>query len=678
MLVISLDEYGQFEGNAAKRGVVGGVVFKCYGLREKNDERERIVDYLKKACQSCGASFPKDLHPCFESGKKIPQNSVALTRVKEYIRNTFAQFLAEAEPNGRYYLYSVVSEPEGVSMFEGEDAGNLLKDSYAGNRYLHMTQMAIRNLVINNLKLQDRVYSLDLATRVLNETATTAEQKAQARKLGLMKVREQNGDFSESYHLTDANSYISTLSAAIMEDEREDVEFTLSVQSIRYELNEGGNQFQAFMYLADIVCDLISASLKVQEGGTAQRLLNKLNEFTTHRDNMVWCYHDVDFKLRRAINYMLEGCWFPCLQLIHSIQSENSDQAKFYREHWIGILMEKLRQRKDHACITDAARQLALYMRKPNAPAEECQYIAEQLQELAKGEDEKHYGLCHYLLNSCLMTLCNHRGDDVQAECHYRMCEQYAANVPLDEYLELRNAYSVTLLDRQHYQKALENTKKTVELEVLADALKEQAFGMKGGISISHGRSLSQLGQCRAFLGQYEQAQACFLQALDAFQSSPVDMQITRSYLLHSYIESGEKTAYAKLAAVYFGSSNTKKQIEGVFRMEDTTFAFALLVYLKGWYRLYPNGFPTRITETLLTGIAEKGKGRMGHPWELIWKYVALLSANTMRKDLASTAQKNLRQMRDNSAGLLRQICLDSIESCKAGKETSNLPYMYR
>ena len=144
-------------------------------------------------------------------------NAEALTRVQERIEETFADFLADAEPYGEYTLYLVVSEPEGVSMFQSEDAGNLLKDSYAGNRYLHMSQMAIRNLVINNPKLQDQRYALHLATRILSESATNEDQKREANRLGMAQVRDQSGAFTQSYHLTDANSYISTLSAAVME-----------------------------------------------------------------------------------------------------------------------------------------------------------------------------------------------------------------------------------------------------------------------------------------------------------------------------------------------------------------------------------------------------------------------------------------------------------------------------
>ena len=677
MLIISLDEYGQFEGSLWKRGIVGGTVFACPGEWEKDCEQRRIVAYLQKVCQECAADFPEDLHPRFVPGSLVPANVDALSRVQQRIGETFRDFLADAEPNGRYYLYLVVSEPEGVSRFESQSVGNLLRDSFAGNRYLHMSQMAIRNLVINNPKLQDQSYALHLATRILSEYATTDDQKEQARRLGMLPVRDPGGGYTRSYHLTNANSYISTLSAAMTENEREDVDFDLMVESIRYYKHDVLNREQSFMLLADIVCNLVQLELKSQEDQVPQRLLNRLDTFTTHRENMVWCYHDVDFILRKAINCMIEGNWFACLQSLYAIQSGQGDQTAFYREHWTEPVLAQLRSRVEPQTVTEAARRLSEYLRKPNASAKEGHYIAEKLLELTRDWEEDRYSLCRYLLSSCLLTLHNRAGNDAQAEECYRRCEQYAVSAPLVEFLELRNAFSVTLLNRQQYDKALANTRKTVELEALADKMKQDTFGGEG-ISIHHGRSLSQLGQCYGYLEQFDRAEECFQKALEAFHDSPVDRQITLSYLLHSYIDSGNKRAYAALAADYFGSADSKEQLQGIYQMENTTFPYALLVYLKAWYRLTPNGFYPRIAGPLLEDILEKGQDQTGHPWELIWKYVALLGQLSKKPAVAEEAVARLTACREESRGLLLTICEEGLASCKAQKETGKLTYMYR
>ena len=673
MLIISLDECGRFEGNTWLRGIVAGTIFSCNNWREGAREQERILDYLSDVCSYCNARFPDDLHPEFCHGEAA--NAEALSRVQQRIRETFGEFLQD-ETNGRYYLYAVASEPKGVSMFESETAGNLLRDNYAGNRYLHMTQMAIRNLVINNPKLQDQDYALHLATRILSENATTDDQKNEARTLGMLQMQDQEGRYTQTYRLTDANSYISMLSAAIMDDERENVNFDLMVAPISYKYNPRCNKMQAFMLLADIVCDLVQPEMKDKAGQLPQRLAQKLNLLTSHQENMVWCYHDVDFALRRALDSVIEGRWFRCLQQLYAIKSRNDDQGAFYRDHWMEPVLEQLKQRKEPQRITEAADRLAAYLQEPNYDPEAARFIGQQLLELT--EEDSRYGFCRYRLNSCLLTLYNHAGDDARAEDCYQLCAQYAISAPLVEYLELRNGYSVTLLNRKHYGKALENTRKTVELEELADEMKRKAFGDGEGISIHHGRSLSQLGQCYGYLEQYDQAIECFRNALEAFKSSPVDLQITRSYLLHAYIEAGKKREFGDLATEYFGSSDSKAQLEGIYQMENTTYPYALLVYLKGWYRLNPNGFYARIAGPLLEGVLKKGQGKMGHPWQLIWKYVALLADLSKKPELAAEAAKRLTAIRDQSDGLLREICQEGLESCAAGKETGKLTYMNR
>ena len=74
--------------------------------------------------------------------------------------------------------------------------------------------------------------------------------------------------------------------------------------------------------------------------------------------------------------------------------------------------------------------------------------------------------------------------------------------------------------------------------------------------SISLGQAYSQLGQVYAYLNQSEAEQA-FKKALEIFDSQSTDAYRTMSYLLHYYIESGNRSAYEKLASEYFGGRNT-------------------------------------------------------------------------------------------------------------------------
>ena len=678
MLVISLDEGGQFEGVTRRRGVVAGVIFSC---QEKTDvwaEQYRIVNYLQRVCQDCGATFPADLHP--QRNNDAVSNVPMLERVGERIAETLGEFFRQAD-RGRYYLYAVVTEPEGVTLFETDD-GDLLRDSYAGNRYLRMSQMAVRNMVINNPALQADSYQLDLATRVLKvESIRDPLLARQVNDMGLKRVWGDGGLVENVYQLTDANTYIATLSSAILEEEREDLKFDINVQSISYEYHENRNRAHSFMWLADVICGILGEQLRhTSEESTARLILKRFEELTGHDENQVWCYDDVDFTLRDAINSRIQGDVFRCLEKLSWICSGEDNQSRFYRDVWVDKVWQQLKQSAEPVEVEEAASRLAYRMQQLNISMEDCRFIADRLWELSEiaGGSER----CRYLLHSCLLTLCNHEGQVEQAEEHYRCCEKYAEAVPLDEYLQLRNSYSVTLTDRLHHEQALKNTKKTLEIARGADQMHQQIFG-KTTVSQAYARTLSQLGQCYAYAGEHEEAKACFLEALDAFEENSVDWQRTCSYLLHSYIEANNKTDFGQLAVRYFGEENSMAQLKQLFNMDNTEWAFAVLVYLKGWYRFDLKSFPAKLVAKQLNEILNQGAGIYGHPWELICKYVALLAKSNCptKPEIAEDALAQIEAIRQtHPSGLLEAICNEALETVATGKEPkgSKLTYMYR
>lgn len=677
MLVISLDEGGQFEGNTNLRGVVAGVVFSCQDRQDVWAEQCRIVNYLQRVCYDCGAEFPADLHPQRDHDRVT--NTNALTAVQNRIRETLKDFFQTAD-RGRYYLYAVITEPEGVTLFEN-DNGDLLRDSHAGNRYLRMSQMAVRNMVINNPCLQSDSYQLNLATRVLIvDKAKDPLFFRQIDNMGLNRVWDDGKALDYVYQLTDANTYIATLSSAILEEERENLKFDIDVQSINYVRHENRNRNHSFMWLADIICGLLGEQLRhTSEEATARLILKRFEELTGHNENQVWCYDDVDFILRDAINSRIQGDVFRCLEKLCLIHSGEDNLSRFYRDVWADKVWQQLKHDAQPAQIEAAATQLSYQIQQLNVSLEEYRFIADRLWELSEavGSSDR----CRYLLHSCLLTLCNHAGQVQQAEDHYHHCEQYAEAVPLDEYLELRNSYSVTLLDRLHYGQALANTQKTLEMAQYADQMRRQIFG-KTGTSRICGRSWSQLGQCYAYAGNHGKAEECFMQALDAFEENSVDWQRTCSYLLHSYIEANNKTAYNQWAPRYFGEADSMKQLKQLFDMDNTAFAFAALVYLKAWYRFDPQRFPAKPAAKQLDQILDKGAGAYGHPWELISKYVALLAKRNCpsRPELVEDALAQLEDIRQtNPGGLLETICNEATETATTDKEPKNskLTYMH-
>ena len=192
MLTISLDEYGRFENTHPGRCMIAGVVYEDAAGTGRTAELNRIQSFLQKACADCNVRYPQDLH--YErSGNRI-LNKGACDRVKDHIAGIFGDFIRNAR--GTYYIYAVVSERRGISLFADPAASNLLRDDFGGNKYLHMTQMAVRNLVVNNPVVQDTNYHLELATRVLNVgndmiLRSQTEQLGMSRPIGANNTRAQ-------------------------------------------------------------------------------------------------------------------------------------------------------------------------------------------------------------------------------------------------------------------------------------------------------------------------------------------------------------------------------------------------------------------------------------------------------------------------------------------------------
>lgn len=675
MLTISLDEYGRFENTRPGRCMIAGVVYEDKTGTGRNLELNRIQSFLQSACADCNVRYPQDLH--YERSGDIILNKDACDRVKDHIADIFGDFIRNAK--GTYYLYAVVSERQGISMFADSSTSNLLRDDYAGNKYLHMTQMAVRNLVVNNPVLQDNNYHLELATRVLNAGSDAAllsqtEQLGMARPVGAGGARTQG-----IYTLTDVNTYISTLSGAILENERRDVDFKLNVQSINYSGAGDISRMQGFLYLADIVCSLLEAVIP-GDGDTAQRILDRANSYTTHKKNMVWCYHDVDVLLRTAQQKRLAGKWLDSLNALYDISHGATPQAKFYNQTWVPVQLRRLQQNASPALLEQAARELAVYVGQPGAGTKRAWYLAEQLLDILSRHDTPEYHGCRYWLYSSMITLCNHRGKSDRAMYYYQKAMAYSGSAPLEAYLELRNAYSVFLLDRMEFEKALENTERTLSYEELADELRREVSDNQDIAAPHYGRTLSQLGQCHAFLEKHEMAQDYFCQALEKYRGEELDTQITRSYLLHSYIESGSREEYLSLCRDYFGADTLQTQLDNIGQMTKTSRKFALFILVKGWHRFRMEEVSSGVTRQLLNRILRMQEDKGEHPWELICKYCALIAQQKKLADTAETAVEGIQAVAEQvHSGILDAICQDSLRVCSGDMpEHEKLTYMYR
>ena len=228
--------------------------------------------------------------------------------------------------------------------------------------------------------------------------------------------------------------------------------------------------------------------------------------------------------------------------------------------------------------------------------------------------------------------------------------------------------------------------------------MEKQIFQSESHESLNHAKALSQRAQVYAFM-ENDNAETDFMAALGILDRDTPDYLITESYLMHYYIASGNKKGYEECARHYYGERNSLKgQFDYIARKgagENARFAlkYALYVYIKALYTFYSEdisqngGLLNKLKdiEKALTDLNKSAENQInGHPWELIYKYVALIMIQHQQMDEARRYMEKIEQFAQTNEGLLRDIanagwrvCNDKIKGNVTREEGLTLKYMH-
>lgn len=329
------------------------------------------------------------------------------------------------------------------------------------------------------------------------------------------------------------------------------------------------------------------------------------------------------------------------------MKESKSKFAAFYQKHWFPLLENALCRHAEKDALVSSLTRFQQYSYSENLQQDCLAYIFEKLRDtvetrLAEGQLDKAAAFEFY---DAGFSACNHTGhSEIAGEC-FEKCKELAAAVDIEMYLRTLNKYAVWRNDVLDFEAA----KEVAEIVVIyADELRQmrgRLFGNEAAGFVAYGRALSQCGQAYAFLKD-TQAEESFIEALGHFDKSSADYFITLSYLLHYYIEQGDKEKYDKYAAIYFGGEkDAPKQFDFLMRMGQGdkprfTLKFAFFVFLKGLCKLHRDRVKGNLRTDLLD--IEKTFRRYhaeeqinGHPWEIIYKYLAILAQQQGKEDIA-------------------------------------------
>lgn len=697
MITIALDEGGHFENlqNDAKCMFIGGVVFVYKDEASRRSELKRLQNFFEAVCEKEGCSYPEDLHYNRDYSEKIINLNQA-KKVKDSIIKLLPDFLngkgawLENSPKGKYYLYALVGDKDGIKSFqEKSKISNLIDDGIGCNRYEHMAYRSVENLLFYNPRIKDTDIRLDLATRVV---PASSDNEKEIKKTGHKKLKESED--KSIYEATSQASFRAAIATMLQSCNKQDIQFDdVCVESIYYHQNHPHNLNQGFLYLSDIICSLYDGILQGynKASAAAEKLWLSCTQYVPQNNVLIWTYNDFDQKYREMYRAFENEDYYKTLKIMYELSNKDKKNAFVYENLWFSEIEKEILFKAPADSLKKSIEQLDSALESSKITVSEAKFIYDLLKPLTEELCEKNnIQQVLYHLYKAEFAINNHSGNYLASKKSFEKCKKYAQYVTVEEYLELRNMYSVCLCDAKEFDVARKLAEETLDWEKMLVEIKEVVFPEKNNVHIHYGRTLSQLAQCYAFKGEYEKAIKNFKDALKLFGEMEAEIKRTRSYLLHAYIEAGKDDDYRELAELYFGSANQKEQLISILEnMENNEIAcsFSLYVYLKGIYVLYSASMDKKSVTDIIRKVDEKCKDKKNHPFEMVYKYAAFLCLLVGNKEYNEKAHKYIalaNNALDDPAGILKDIADDMSIQFKSAEdggnvfEHSELTYMYR
>lgn len=695
MLTISLDEQGKFEQSGIDSPknreplLIGGFIFDDMDLPEECDlEKKRIYYYLKSVCCQTQTRYPQDLHA-------DGTNSDSVRVVKQMISQTLNEFLRKGvcsfegnkyagrlnkmpERKGKYYIFAYLSYGTTQKPLDSKAASILIRNGYASNLYLHMAEEVVDRMIFYNPVI-DKVSKvrLDLATRmVVIDAKDGYDHFEEYLSLGYREDSkpEHKEAGKKKIPLTNADVYRTAVEREMRHTGKDGISLDrLYVRSIYYG-NESQDYRMEFLYMADIICSVLGYRpvLSSPEALIAD-LKNRADRCSGHTDNLIFAYDETDMIFKKAWVKLEEKEYFDALRLVYQGENSGSPYAGFYTEIWFPRIREKLVSEKDVSAFSIAVRKFYLFTRDNSLKQDELVDIYGSLEamkdHLAFRSAEDKASL-YELYDAGVSAFC-HIGDSRKAEACFEQCREYAKYVEIERYLRTRNKMVVYLTDDFAFGRALEIAQEDILLHEEILSVRELIFD-KQEVSKEYGIALSQLGQVYTSC-QMSEAEQAFLDALSHMGENTPDYFQTASYLLHYYLQTGELEKYDALAEQYFGGNKKlkdqltyliregKKGAEARFSMK-----FALYVFVKGLYCFHLSDIRDalgkrlcNIEENIKSIGGESAAGQINnHPWEIIYKYLALIALHLGKKEKADEYMKKSKDILKYHGFTLDGICL--------------------
>lgn len=707
MITIAIDEYGDFnflkpnsKNTDNKKNVlyISGIVYNDLDdSQDANFERQRLDRFFRVIADKENVSYSEAFYSK-QKGEVSESNSDDLPTETMYLNmldseeenseeNSYAakktvyisekakykraiaaalpEFFAHGTYNGEelvpvprrgFYSIAVMLKSEkGKSMFNDEQTGVLSHDDTVSNLYWHMADATVSRLVFHNpYNLDVNRVQFDLPTRITEVAADNPIKIEEFKALGFKEYVFPRGTKPNPhkvyFQVANEFNYRAALELKSVDYNRLNMDIkTFKALSINYDAKGRlETEKYAFLYLANFLCGHFSFYGKlhtlVSDMSRFEAIRKLTDELNGSAPNLLFVYDDVDINYEQA---MIEFCrqnYVAALSHLYDGAHGESNFAEFYRTEWFPHIEELIHGEMDVRGIERAIQDLAYYADDTNCNANKLVYMFKHLEQLVISLENQELldGRIAYAFYDTGMTAFNHVGDNSLAEYCFLECRHWSRYVPIEDYLLTLKRHVVSFVDCYLYNDALQTSRDIVSMEEHIQTLRAKLYGSDIGASISLGQAYSQLGQVYAYL-QDPDAEKFFKNALSIFDDTSADAYRTQSYLLHYYIEVGDKASYEQLAVDYFGGNHTlADQLSYIQSLPEQevhvqSMAFALYVYVKALYVLYRDDIGAFITNQLHRIEQDIRKAVLinSHPWELIYTYLSLIALQVGNNPLA-------------------------------------------
>jgi len=621
---IYLDESGEFQ-TTDTQCLIAGFTYIAKDEEAPDAHRRALSQLMRSAAAKWGVAYPGGLH--------TTRNDT----LKALVRRDFAQITRSLFRRGEYEPFVCYCLPNHLP----EDVQK--REHIAEGLYRHMLQQLLRH-VIARLPGDVAAVNLFIPTRI---APVAEDQKATMEKAGVFSDPTVPGSIA-LYELNASGVHLFTRDELL---KITDAQIDVSVDHVEYHSDE--DDCQAGYRFADWICCLCTGYCWLQRVATPGRVA--LSVFTEplreifRREAHVVCFGPDYDLLVRGLESAASPCPIEYLNAVTAFEQPERAHLAPYRD----MLLAKnpfanpqiIRAVDDHLFF-------GYYIQARYREAKPLYAAMLDMAQRAGAEDTALLGI-----KTKLMCCLQHTGEADKANALFSAC--YALPMPAIARLDLLNKYVQTLLDvlsfdkaRAYIDAAMETYHQSPRLSLpfTADAPPEDPE-----LALMLSKCRSTRGQISGFLCT-DDGYAWFDSALSGFAPGSANYAITLGHRLHYALSRGDWAEFGRHAGEYFcgeagdytdpgtwmwwyGALLARCE-EGVQQERpDTSSRFALLIFYKALY-LYLSQLQSGqaldpafrhtmcdllFSDERLFDLFDR-LDAPDHPFELIYKYVALLA----------------------------------------------------